>query len=103
MEVPMLDEGEFNEIDRLYRECIRNAKEKRERGKLSLEGINHDWLFDPVRVAYYEITGFAETNHNAIVHHRIALYGKPCSNCEKPLRTPQARFCAACGAPRSNE
>jgi hypothetical protein len=50
---------------------------------------------------YNRITGFGETNVNAVFHHRISLYGPPCETCGKPLRTPQATFCAACGKKRS--
>lgn len=53
--------------------------------------------FGPVREAYAEITGVAGMHHNAILHHRIALYGQPCDSCGKPLRTSKASFCAACG------
>jgi hypothetical protein len=49
---------------------------------------------------YEAITGYRETNPNAIWHHRISLYGPPCASCGKPLRTPRARVCAACGAER---
>lgn len=49
---------------------------------------------------YHEFTGFEETNANALWHHRASLYGPPCSACGKPLRTPQANFCAACGKVR---
>lgn len=47
---------------------------------------------------YFDITGFEETNANAVFHHVIAQHGPPCSNCGKPLRTPLARWCAACGS-----
>jgi hypothetical protein len=47
---------------------------------------------------YYEITGFRETNPNAVGHHRLSMYGPPCSSCGKPLRTPRAKSCDACGA-----
>jgi hypothetical protein len=50
---------------------------------------------------YFELTGFRETNINAVWHHRLSLYGPPCEACGKPLRTPKASFCAACGAPAS--
>jgi hypothetical protein len=46
---------------------------------------------------YYEITGYRETSINALWHHRLSLYGPPCLSCGKPLRTPRAKFCAACG------
>ena len=58
---------------------------------------------DPPRLLeeYNRITGFGETNPNAVWHHRISLYGPACSMCGKPLRTPAARFCAACGTVRN--
>jgi hypothetical protein len=54
-------------------------------------------LFRPVREAYFQMTGMDESNENAIMHHRISLYGPACDYCGKPLRTPRASFCAACG------
>jgi len=50
---------------------------------------------------YEEMTGLRETNINAIFHHRIADHGAPCTSCGKPLRTPKASFCAACGMPKA--
>lgn len=52
----------------------------------------------PALDIYERQTGYCETNINAIWHHRIALYGPPCKKCGKPLRTPKAKLCAACGA-----
>ena len=46
---------------------------------------------------YKRITGFEDTEPNAIMHHQIEQYGPPCKKCGKPYRTPQASFCAACG------
>ena len=51
----------------------------------------------PMLEMYRLLTGFAETNPNAVFHHIVELYGLPCPQCHKPLRTPVARFCAACG------
>lgn len=53
---------------------------------------------DRILRRYLELTGFEETNPNAVWHHVASHYGAPCSSCGKPLRTPRARMCAACGA-----
>ena len=47
---------------------------------------------------YFRLTGFRETNINAVYHHMLDQYGPPCANCGKPLRTHKARWCPACGA-----
>ena len=68
---------------------------------LSLKGTGTGDLrereFGPILREYERITGFHETNINAFFHHAISLYGPPCSNSGKPLRTAKARFCARCG------
>ncbi len=97
MEVPMLDEEEFAVVDKLYSEAFRMTKEFRLKYNLPLGECPIDERFRPVREAYEQITGVFESNHNAIMHHRISLYGEACENCGKPLRTPRAAFCAACG------
>jgi hypothetical protein len=50
---------------------------------------------------YQRLTSFRETNPNALWHHRMSLDGPICAICGKPLRTPEASFCAACGARRT--
>ncbi|MGF7170299.1 hypothetical protein FHS91_001976 [Sphingobium xanthum] len=54
----------------------------------------------PALEAYFRLTGFRETNFNAIWHHRRSLYGPCCKHCGRPLRTSRARWCAACGGER---
>lgn len=97
MDVPMLDEAEFERVARLYGEPFRNLKASRasDRTPSSLKAV-----FAPVCAEYERLTGFYETNANAVMHHRLSLFGPPCATCGKPLRTPQARHCAACGTPR---
>jgi hypothetical protein len=46
---------------------------------------------------YERITGFRETNPNAVYHHRLSLYGSRCAACGKPC-VPRRPSCveAAC-------
>ena len=46
--------------------------------------------------AYRQITGEHESKFTVLYHHRLALYGPPCSFCHKPLRTPRASLCGTC-------
>jgi hypothetical protein len=46
---------------------------------------------------YFEITGFRETNPNAIWHHQLSIYGAECLTCGHLLRTKLAKYCANCG------
>jgi hypothetical protein len=49
-------------------------------------------------LAHYErITGFKETNFNALFDHVISRHGPPCPKCGKLLRTAIAFKCFECG------
>lgn len=93
MDVPMLDELEFEIASHLYGEGFKNIAPK-----LTIES-----RFKPLLDYYKIITGMEETEPNAIMHHRIAQYGPPCENCGKPYRTPKASLCVACGYKRELE
>ena len=54
-------------------------------------------LLRHLTAGYETFTGVAEPNPNAVWHHSISEYGAPCVACGKPLRTPQAKLCVACG------
>ncbi len=95
----MLDEDEFASVGQLYSECIGATKEFRQRWSIPLVDAPVDLLFRPVRQRYEEMTGMTDCNQNAIMHHRISLYGPPCKNCGKPLRTPRAKVCGGCMKP----
>lgn len=83
VEMPMLDESEWARI------------------APHLQAAVGDPAASQAALDLYEMmTGLRETNINAIFHHRISDYGPPCFSCGKPLRTPKASFCAACGAPK---
>ena len=87
MEVPMLNEEEYTIASKLYVEGFKKIK----------AGMSRQEGFKPMLDYYNNLTGFEETEPNAILHHRIEHYGPPCENCSKPYRTPLASFCAACG------
>jgi hypothetical protein len=83
-EMPMLDDEEYRQVTSLfYRGQERDLRKK----------------FAPMVAEYARITGLNATNPNAIFHHRISIYGPPCSFCGKPLRTPQAKLCGYCMKP----
>ena len=102
----MLDEAEFREVHDLYLATFSSRRGQRPAAALKLGPINTPDIearFRAMLERYRELTGFEETNPNAVLHHRVALYGPPCRTCGKPLRTPRARFCAACGATVSSD
>jgi hypothetical protein len=92
----MLVEAEFPEVDALYGEAMSATKEFRQRWNLPLEGATREDRFRPMRDTYERLTGMKETNHNAIMQHRLALYGPLCKQCGNPLRSRQAKLCGAC-------
>ena len=88
----MLDEDEYQKIGDLYSKCLRD---------LHFQGGMAD-RFKPVVDLYWKMTGFKDAHPNAILHHKISLYGPLCETCGKPYRTKAASFCAACGNKREN-
>ena len=95
--VPMLDEGEWAQIEPLLQRQVRAVQRYREQHGCSL----HEALMAvPTLEAQdriYELTGYVEPNANAIWHHRLSRYGPPCRACGYLLRTRRASRCANCG------
>ena len=84
MEIPMLDKEEFAIASKLYSNGFKiiNA-DRKERFKELLKYYNN-------------LTGFRETEPNAIMHHSLDQIGPDCENCGKPYRTPKAKLCLNC-------
>lgn len=95
----MLDEVEWAEVSAAITLSYQLVKARRASENVTVERVAVADYFTPVLDVYEKLTGFRESNHLAIMHHRISLFGPPCSACGKPLRSPQARWCAACWAP----
>ena len=101
MEIPMLDEQEWAVVEPALIQSIKDIREIRRDLQIGLaEALKHHHGTKALSL-YQEFTGFEETNPAAIWHHRLSLYGPPCQNCGKPLRTPRAKLCAACGKART--
>jgi hypothetical protein len=98
--MPMLDEEEFAAVNELYKQAFSATKEFRRKWGIPLETALIEERFRPVRDLYSLLTGMEDCHENAIMHHRFANFGPPCARCGKPLRTPKAKICGSCMAPR---
>jgi len=96
-EVLMLEEHEWGPIaavDKKFFDDVKSAgsaKEKLERS----EKRKVPWMNERT-TTFEQITGSPVTC--SINNHRAWIYGPPCTVCGKPLRTPQARYCAFCNS-----
>lgn len=99
-DMPMLDESEYREVFRLYGEGISASKAFRQKWGLPADGMEKEIRFKPLLDRYEQMTGLRETNPNAVMHHRLSLYGPPGVRCGKPMRSPSAKLCGSCMAPR---
>jgi hypothetical protein len=95
----MLDDDEYAEVSKLYGEAMQATKEFRQRWNIPLEKASIEQRFEPVRSHYERLTGMKDCHENAILHHKLSLYGPPCKNCLRPLRTPKAKLCGSCMTP----
>ena len=96
-EVPMLDDGEYRIVSKLYHDIMRSIKLAKTGVPLDSADVVHERLA-PVRDAYFRMTGVREQKTHVILHHGLSSFGPPCRSCGKPFRTPAAKYCAACGA-----
>lgn len=95
---PMLTEAEWAELEPLltaHTEAV--IRYRRDHGSSLAEALSE---VSPTAIldAYERLTGERETDLEVIRHHRTSLYGPPCGNCGRPLRTPRATMCVECGS-----
>jgi hypothetical protein len=102
MELPMLDDEEWRQLTPLLRGFTDSIKRHREHHSSTVQEATNSANPDPALQKYFDLTGFKETNINALWHHQISLYGEPCERCSKPLRTRGAKMCVECGWRKSN-
>lgn len=95
----MLEEHEWEQIEPLLTKQNRMIKEYRAKTGCDIKQAMKE-AFKPATDKYFELTGYLETNHNAIYHHRLSAFGPECKNCGHLLRTPKASYCASCGCVR---
>jgi hypothetical protein len=102
MDVPMLDEVEWEQVLPNLTGAVDEIKRYRDAQGVTLAKAKDQVYGKGALDKYYQITGFRETNVNAIWHHRISNFGPPCAMCGRSLRTPRAKFCAECGGQRNS-
>jgi hypothetical protein len=101
MDLPMLTDQEWEEeVGPHLVNVVSQIKRYRDEHGCSLAEAHQKGFGQQALANYERLTGFKETNPNALFHHRISVYGPPCTHCGKPLRTPDARVCAMCSSPR---
>lgn len=100
-DVAMLDKREWGEIEPELSQVISKIQQYRRENKALLSDAMNQGFGEECLMKYRELTGYAESDYESLWHHRISLYGPACTSCGKPLRSPAASYCAACGAPRS--
>lgn len=100
MVLPMLEEAEWAQMQPLLFASLHNIKCYREQTGIPLGETPMEAMYWPALGLYHALTGLEEVNPTALWHHRLSLYGPPCTHCGKPLRTPRAKLCAACGRDR---
>jgi hypothetical protein len=101
MVLPMLDEEEWARLEPLLVASIESIQRYRRQHGVSLDDVPIPKMYWSALSMFQKITGVAEIKPQALWHHRRSNLGADCIHCGKPLRTPQANLCAACGEPRA--
>lgn len=100
-DLPMLTDDEWSMIAPHLANGVEQIKRYRAEHHCSLGEAVAKGFGRTALDLYAQLTGHVESNPNSLFHHRVSLFGPPCTHCGKPLRTPLARRCVHCGAMRS--
>jgi len=100
MVLPMLDEEEWARMAPLLYGAIENIQRYRQQHGVTLSLVPIPLMYWAASEMYASLCGEAPVDPEALWHHRLSDYGPPCTHCGKPLRTPRAKLCAACGRDR---
>ena len=94
----MLNEQEWQQLlPDLQRGIEEIQRYRTEHGTSLQEAKEHVWGQGALE-RYHRLTGYREASIETLWHHRLSKLGPPCRACGRPLRTPAAKLCAACGA-----
>ena len=97
-EIPLLSEEDYKAVAVHLSNRIDDMMRYRKKHKCSLEEASANSNGGQKALAAFEkITGVRLRHPDEIYIARRALYGRQCGNCDKPFRTPRAKFCAECG------
>jgi hypothetical protein len=95
----MLEEQEWEQLAPLLTRRVKRIKEissQKSCDLMTAKQLSEQEISD----LHFTMTGYRETNINALWHHRLALFGPECTYCGHLFRTPKSRVCDDCGLKR---
>jgi len=98
--IPMLDESEWERLAPLLSNAVNEIRKYRDKHGVSIAEARTKAYGREALSEYFRLTGYQETNPDALWRHRLAMYGPKCSSCGELLRTQKAKHCVVCGTPR---
>lgn len=101
----MMDEEEYGRVLAQYEASASTVRSQRARRNVPLTAVSTGDIYRQVQRLYLDIARGAGLNAPVlaaehILKHRLAAFGPLCHGCKRPLRTPRAKRCAACGLSR---
>ena len=97
-EVWLLNDEEYAPISAPLRTLLKSMKEYRSKFSVDLNEARERCESSQHALEIYEnLTGDRLESVFYLYHIRLAAYGRLCPTCDKPFRTPRAKFCAECG------